>query len=65
MSYWETVADRLFKIRISLNLQGIFRQLPLFEPPINPALLARAAAGLEVGAVVADVNHLKATGSRS
>jgi hypothetical protein len=58
MSYWGTVADRLFKIRNSLNLQGIFRQLPLFEPPIDPALLARAAAaGLDIGAVVAGVNQ--------
>jgi len=58
MSYWDTVADRLFKIRNSLNLQGIFRQLPLFEPPIDPALLARAAAaGLNIGAVVAGVNQ--------
>ena len=47
--YWDTVADRLFKIRNSLNIQGVFRQLPLFEPPIDPALLARAAAaGLDV-----------------
>ena len=38
------MADRLFKIRNSLNIRGIFRQLPLFEPPIDPALLARAAA---------------------
>jgi hypothetical protein len=53
LSYWDTVADRLFKMRNSLNLQGIFRQLPLFEPPIDPALLARAAAaGLDVEAVV-------------
>ncbi len=58
MAYWDTVADRLFKIRNSLNLQGIFRQLPLFEPPIDPALLARAAAaGLDVGAVVAGINQ--------
>ncbi len=58
MSYWDTVADRLFKIRNSLNLQGTFRQLPLFEPPIDPALLARAAAaGLNIGAVVAGVNQ--------
>lgn len=58
IGYWDTVADRLFKIRNSLNLQGIFRQLPLFEPPIDPALLARAAAaGLDVGAVVAGVNQ--------
>ncbi len=58
LSYWDAVADRLFKIRNSLNLQGIFRQLPLFEPPIDPALLARAAAaGLDIGAVVAGVNQ--------
>lgn len=58
MSYWDTVADRLFKIRNSLNLQGIYRQLPLFEPPIDPALLARAAAaGLDIGAVIAGINQ--------
>ena len=37
LSYWDTVADRLFKIRNSLNIQGVFRQLPLFDPPIDPA----------------------------
>ena len=58
IGYWDTVADRLFKIRNSLNIQGIFRQLPLFEPPIDPALLARAAAaGVDIGAVVAGVNQ--------
>jgi hypothetical protein len=58
LSYWDTVADRLFKIRNSLNIQGIFRQLPLFEPPIDPALLARAAAaGLDVGAIVSGANQ--------
>jgi hypothetical protein len=58
LSYWDTVADRLFKIHNSLNFQGIFRQLPLFQPPIDPALLARAAAaGLDVGAVVSGMNQ--------
>ena len=53
LGYWDTVADRLFKIRNSLNLQGTFRQLALFEPPIDPAMLARAAAaGLDVGAIL-------------
>jgi hypothetical protein len=57
LSYWDTVADRLFKIRNSLNLQGVFRQLPLFEPPIDPALLARAgASGLDIGAIVNGLN---------
>jgi hypothetical protein len=55
LSYWDTVADRLFKIRNSLNFQGVFRQLPLFDPPIDPALLARGvAAGLDIGAILAE-----------
>jgi hypothetical protein len=58
LGYWDTVADRLFKIRNSLNILGVFRQLPLFEPPIDPALLARAAAaGLDIGAVVSGANQ--------
>lgn len=58
LSYWDTVADRLFKIRNSLNFQGMFRQLALFEPPIDPAMLARAtAAGLDVGAVINGLNQ--------
>lgn len=58
LGYWDTVADRLFKIRNSLNFQGVFRQLALFEPPIDPAMLARAAAaGLDVGAIVNGVNQ--------
>ncbi len=58
MGYWDTVADRLFKIHNSLNFAGVFRQLALFEPPIDPALLARAAAaGLDVGAIVNGLNQ--------
>ena len=58
LGYWDTVADRLFKIHNSLNLQGVFQQLPLFDPPIDPALLVRAtAAGLDVSAVVSGINQ--------
>jgi hypothetical protein len=58
LSYWDTVADRLFKIHNSLNIQGIFRQLPLFEPPIDPGLLAKAAAaGLDVAAIISGANQ--------
>jgi hypothetical protein len=58
LGYWDTVTDRLFKIRNSLNIRGIFRQLALFEPPIDPAMLARAAAaGLDVGAIVNGLNQ--------
>ncbi|WP_313674466.1 hypothetical protein [Mycolicibacterium sp.] len=56
IGYWDTVADRLFKIRNSLNIEGVFRQLPLFEPPIDPALLARAAAaGLDTSAIIGGI----------
>jgi hypothetical protein len=58
LAYWDTVADRLFKIHNSLTLQGIFQQLPLFDPPIDPALLVRAtAAGLNVSAIVSGLNQ--------
>ncbi len=58
LGYWDTVADRLFKIHNSLNLQGVFQRVPLYDPPIDPALLVRAtAAGLDVNAVVSGLNQ--------
>lgn len=58
LAYWDTVADRLFKIRNSLNIHGVFRRLALFEPPIDPALLAKAAAaGLDIGAIVSGLSQ--------
>jgi Tc toxin complex TcA C-terminal TcB-binding domain len=57
LGYWDTVADRLFKIRNCMNLQGVVRQLPLFEPPIDPALLVQAAAqGVDLGSVLNDLS---------
>lgn len=57
LGYWSTVADRLFKIRHCMNIEGQVRQLPLFEPPIDPALLVRArAAGLSIGDVLSDIS---------
>lgn len=45
-----TIADRLFKIRHCMDIEGRARQLALFAPPIDPALLVRArAAGLDIG----------------
>ena len=41
-----------------MSIQGTFRQLALFEPPIDPGMLARAAAaGLDVGAIVNGLNQ--------
>lgn len=57
LAYWDTIADRLFKIRHSLNIEGVERQLPLFEPPIDPALLVQAfAQGLDINSILADLN---------
>ena len=55
--YWRTVNDMLYKIRHCMNLDGVVRQLPLFEPPIDPALLVRAAAqGVDIGSVLNDLD---------
>jgi Tc toxin complex TcA C-terminal TcB-binding domain/ABC toxin N-terminal region/Neuraminidase-like domain/Putative peptidoglycan binding domain len=53
----DTIDDRLFKIRHCEDIEGVFRQLPLFEPPIDPALLVAAAAqGLSLSSVLNDLN---------
>lgn len=57
LTLWDTVADRLFKIRHCMNIAGVVRQLPLFEPPIDPGLLVKAAAaGLDIGAILNESN---------
>jgi len=56
LAYWDRVDDRLFKIRHSMNIDGVARRLPLFEPAIDPALLIEAAAaGLEIDDILADI----------
>ncbi|MEV0712713.1 neuraminidase-like domain-containing protein [Nocardia aurea] len=53
LGYWDAVADRLFKIRHGLDIDGIARHIPLFEPPIDPGLLVKArAAGLDLDSVL-------------
>ncbi len=52
-SYWDTIADRLYKIRNSLNIQGVKRTLALFAPPIDPGLLVKAnAMGISVDSIL-------------
>jgi|GEM_PF-6979758 len=59
LTYWDVVADRLFKIHHCMNLEGVERKLALFEPPIDPMLLIRAkAAGLSIGAALNSINTL-------
>ncbi len=57
LEYWDTVADRLFKIRHCMNLEGVVQSLPLFEPPIDPGLLLRAgAAGVSISSTLSAQN---------
>ena len=56
LGYWDIVADRLFKIRHCMNIEGVVRELPLYEPPIDPGLLVRAAAmGIDLSSVLSDL----------
>jgi hypothetical protein len=56
LGYWDTVADRLFKLRHCQNIAGQTRELPLFDAPIDPGLLVAAqAAGIDLGSVLSDL----------
>ncbi len=58
LGYWDTVADRLFKIRNCMNIEGIVRPLALFDPPIDPGMLVKAAAaGIDIGSIVSGLNQ--------
>ena len=58
LSYWGRVADRLFKIRHCMNIEGVVRPLALFDPPLDPGMLVKAAAaGIDIGAIVAGLNQ--------
>lgn len=57
LGYWDTVADRLYKIRHCMNIEGVVRQLALFEPPIDPGALVKAiAGGVDISSALADLN---------
>ena len=58
LGYWDTVADRLFKIRHCMNIEGMVRQLALFDPPIDPGMLVKAAAaGIDIGSIISGLNQ--------
>jgi hypothetical protein len=57
LEYWDRLDQRLFSIRHCRNIDGVQQELPLFAPPIDPALLVRAtAAGLDIATVIAQTN---------
>ena len=54
-AYWDKVKQRLYNIRHSLNIDGVYEQLALFQPPINPMqLVAAVGAGEGVGGALTD-----------
>lgn len=58
LAYWDKVADRLFKLRHCMNIEGIVRQPALFDPPIDPGALVKAvAAGLDIAGIVNNINQ--------
>ncbi|MES2675154.1 MAG: neuraminidase-like domain-containing protein [Pseudomonadota bacterium] len=53
LKYWNMIDDRLFNLRHCRNIEGITRDLPFTDAPIDPELLIRAtAAGLDLGDVI-------------
>lgn len=44
MGYWDLVEDRLYKIRNSMDINGVLRSLKLFEDPADPLQFIRMAA---------------------
>lgn len=57
LEYWDTVPDRLFKIRHCMDIDGVERKLALFAPPIDPAALIQAVSqGLSLGSILADLS---------
>jgi hypothetical protein len=58
LAYWDKVADRLFKLRHCMNIEGVVRIPALFDPPIDPGALVRAvAAGLDIASIVNNLNQ--------
>jgi hypothetical protein len=44
-TFWETIEDRLFKIRNCMNIQGQVRTLALFAPPNDPHAFLQSFGG--------------------
>ncbi|NEY30610.1 hypothetical protein GTU99_00010 [Streptomyces sp. PRKS01-65] len=56
LGYWDTVEDRLYKIRHCLDIEGVQRAFDLFGAPVEPGLLVGAvAAGAGLPSVPEDL----------
>ena len=51
VGYWDRVEDRLYKIRNGMNIDGVARELALFQPPVDPNQLVQATAAGGSGAI--------------
>jgi len=57
MGYWDTVDDRLNKIRNCMNIKGVVESLPLFEALVDPGqLVAGRTAGSASAGTLTDLN---------
>ena len=53
LAYWDTIDDRLLKLRSAQDIDGRRLDPPLLAPPIDPALLVRAnALGLRLDTIL-------------
>ncbi|MFE2146069.1 neuraminidase-like domain-containing protein [Streptomyces sp. NPDC059456] len=56
LGYWDTVEDRLYKIRHCQDIEGVQRAFELFGAPVDPALLVGAvAAGADLESAPEDL----------
>ncbi|MCH9687420.1 MAG: hypothetical protein K0V04_38655, partial [Deltaproteobacteria bacterium] len=56
LRYWDRVDDRLFKLRNCLDIEGMAQTQSLFAPPLDPGVLARAAAaGVDLSTALSDI----------
>jgi hypothetical protein len=54
---WPRIAQRLFNLRHCRDIEGVERSFPIWDPPIDPGLLVRAAAaGVDIASVLGDIN---------
>ncbi|PMD49942.1 uncharacterized protein K444DRAFT_622549 [Hyaloscypha bicolor E] len=57
LQLWDLVADRLYKIRHSQDINGNFIQLALTSPPIDPGALIKAlASGASLSDIIGGLN---------
>ena len=58
LGYWDLVERRLFTLRHCMDIEGNVLRVPLFDAPIDPALVINAAAaGIDIGSMVGGLNQ--------